>query len=410
MQNLEEQISLLSNSSSSIDALKKITEILQNQTIDKIVQIVNEAFQSFVILENWIWQTLSEPLDRWINNDDYVQLVETLHQINLQLILVNEKLDNAQKIQLLVPREIRWIDEILNKISSNNETYLRIIGFWLDGLSYLGIEVIEIVTLPIVIHLNNRLSQEFFMTDQYKTFIKQITDMDPALSSVTNRQLFYLRTCSFSLFSYLWSRSSNFPFTGDDIVRFLRDDYCRLILIKSRQVERWSKEMRTCVAHLIAVVCAASWWGGQKAESIELIFSSNDTSYSQVLAMIHLVTYQPFISGISECYYKDETILVDAGLIFLFGAVELQNLGCFINAETQFSNALLSIAQTARYDRTRLCAYGFLALILSDEQLKELKIADNLIQLYFYVLEQAWKQPTRKWKKIPILYLIKGKT
>ena len=60
------------------------------------------------------------------------------------------------------------------------------------------------------------------------------------------------------------------------------------------------------------------------------------------------------------------------------------------------------------YYRISLCAYGILSEILTDEHLKELKITHSLRHFFFNILEQAWHNPTKKYKQIPITYLLRG--
>jgi hypothetical protein len=183
-----------------------------------------------------------------------------------------------------------------------------------------------------------------------------------------------------------------------------------MILVQSENMNSWSDELLSCVAHLTGFICATCWWGSETSENIEMIIPSTDTTRSHILAFIRIVSYQPFHRYISVQWYHDENILIDMTLILLVGAVETQDLGCFIRLKTNLPVTLLTIAQTSSYDRICVCAYGLLVTILTDAQLKELKIADDIIKFFFDVLEKAWKHPTKKWKKISIPYLLKGKT
>ena len=45
---------------------------------------------------------------------------------------------------------------------------------------------------------------------------------------------------------------------------------------------------------------------------------------------------------------------------------------------------------------------------LTDDQLKNLPIADNITNFFFTSLEEAWNGTSKKFKQIPILYLLKG--
>ncbi|CAF4987808.1 unnamed protein product, partial [Rotaria sp. Silwood1] len=139
-----------------------------------------------------------------------------------------------------------------------------------------------------------------------------------------------------------------------------------------------------------------------------MFLSPNDLMYDHILALIRIVSYRPFHQCISAQWYNDETLLIDSILVFLFGALEIQNMRCFISSQTNLFATLLVIAQTSPYDRICICAYGFLAEILTDEQMKELKITENISGFFFNILEQAWKDPTKRCKTIPIPHLLKG--
>jgi len=75
-----------------------------------------------------------------------------------------------------------------------------------------------------------------------------------------------------------------------------------------------------------------------------------------------------------------------------------------------FIRYTLIVTETSVFDKICLYAYGILGEILTDEQLKDLKIVDS-IQRYFYnMLEQAWQHPSKKCEQIPIIYLLRGKS
>lgn len=85
-----------------------------------------------------------------------------------------------------------------------------------------------------------------------------------------------------------------------------------------------------------------------------------------------------------------------------------KNLSCFIRAETNLSIFLLQIAEVSLYDRISMCAYGILAEILSDKQLKEVQVTDQIFAFFCNILEQAWKHPDQRYKRIGIPQLLRG--
>jgi hypothetical protein len=351
---------------------------------------------------------LSKDFHQWIHIDSTVKFLRIIHTFHLNVILNNDGIQPETKIALLLPSNIDWIDGILAQIDSGSEQYVALASQWFDTLSYLAHELPDVVQSPTMIHINHRLSRDFIMTQTYKSYLKQLGETELPPSIFTSKQQFYLRTCSFSLHVYLWSKSPHFPYTCEEMIQFLKDDFSQMILVRSNAIDSWTTELLSCIAHTVGVICSLCWWSEQKADHLKLLVPSKDIKHVQLLAWIRLVSYAPFHQRISVRFYNDETLLIDTALIFLFGVVETQHLGCFINTKTHLPKLLLSIATTPVYDRIRVCAYGFLAEILNDEQLKELEIADNIGAFFFYILEQAWAQPTKKWKKIPIEYLLKG--
>lgn len=400
-ENFDGLVLRLTNSSSlSIDDIKIINNALQTQTLNTIVSFLSKSLISFENLVRWTWQTLSEEKNISIN-DEYVKYFHILYNFYRQFILNNDQIENETKKKLFIPSNIESIDKILNQIESMNEIKLKLVNLAFDTISHFVHEYPDLVYFPLIIHLNQRLSQEYLMTNQYKSYLKQLTETNIS----TEKEKFYLNVSSFSLYVYLGAKSENFPFNGEQIVRFLGEDYCQMIVVQSQRISQWTNELLSTISRLIAFICAACWWGGEKSKNIEILISNSDQMLN---SLIRIVSYEPFYSKISNSFYTDETLLIDASLIFLFGIVETLNLNCFINAKTTLSSTLLKIGQISSYDRIRICAYGFLAEILSNEQLKELQLVDNLCEFFFTILEQACQNPTKKWKKIPIPYLLKG--
>ncbi|CAF4128250.1 unnamed protein product, partial [Adineta steineri] len=88
--------------------------------------------------------------------------------------------------------------------------------------------------------------------------------------------------------------------------------------------------------------------------------------------------------------------------------IELQNINWFFRSITQLPDILLTLAETSKYYRIYLCAYGILGEVLTDEHLKALKITDNIRDFFFTMLEEAWYDPSKEYKNIPIAYFLRG--
>lgn len=406
--NLEQLTKELLNSTSSVNVLVKIGSILNEQNSQSIASFIVKTLPCLTAIEQWAWHMLSSDLQKWTDQPNYSNFFRIVYTFNIKLIANYGDIPLDTIKSLLIPSSIELVDSILNQIELNNDTFLVIVSLWFDTLSHFAFENAEVLYSPVIIHLNDRLGREFLMTKQYKLYLEQLRQPSLPPSTFTPKQLFYLRTCSFSINVYLYSDSQHFPLTSEQILEFLANDYLEIIFTHSYAIDSWSNDLLSCIAHLIGLVCSTCWWGGKKDTRIDMLALSNDTTHSHILALIRIVSHEPFHRCLSISWYTDENLLIDAILIFLIGATDAQNLRSFINAKTNLTTCILSIAQSASYDRISICAYGFLAEILSDEQLRELKIAGNICEFFFGILEQAWRHPIKKWKKIPISYLLKG--
>lgn len=407
--NFEQLVVALAISPLSTTAASKIACILEEQTCLSILSFVSNSFSSLLTLEHWAWQVLSQDFRRWIDEQSCHQLFHALHLWNIKLISTADLIHSDTKVTLLVPSNNEWIDGALDQVTTAHETFLEVASLWFEDLAYLVLEQPEVAYLPSIIHINTRLGRDFVMTAQYKSHLQKLREPNISQSLFTKKQMFYLKTCSFSLNVYFSSKSQSFPFTGRDIIEFLGGDYLQIVLVQSNNLDSWSRELLSCVAHLTGLICSTCWWGGQKAKHIGILIPFDDPTHTLILALIHIVNHEPFHRYLSNPWYNEENLLISSILILLMGIVEAQNLGSFISLETNLPSTPLKIAQASAYDRILLYTYGFLAAILSNEQLKELKIDGDICRFLFDVLEQAWKHPTKKWKKITIPQLLKGK-
>ncbi|CAF3316951.1 unnamed protein product, partial [Rotaria sp. Silwood2] len=132
------------------------------------------------------------------------------------------------------------------------------------------------------------------------------------------------------------------------------------------------------MACLIRLVASCSWYGGKKGTNIKLVTPCEQTSHDHVQALIRIVGYTPFHTRTDVSWCNDETILIDATLSLVMNILQTESVSCFVRSTTPLTHILLALAETSSYDRIVVLAYGILAQILSDDHLKELKIADNI--------------------------------
>ncbi|CAF3524144.1 unnamed protein product [Rotaria socialis] len=405
-------INSLSESPLPDDIFSQIKCYLQQQTDDVLPIFISQSFQSLVTLEHWAWRLLSQDFHKFLNQSNYLELFHSLGQLNFRLVFKRNQIEANVKSSLLIPENIQWIDQIFDqfdKIQDQNDPFFIIISLWFDNLSYLIHEHTQFENLPIIIHLCQRIGQDFILSNQYKTYLTQLCQREISQSIFTTKQLFYIRTCSFMFRMYICSIVDKSPFQGEELLDRYGDDYLQMISIHSYTVNSWSQELLICVAHLIDFICACCWWGTEKAMYIKKLVASELIVYDHIQGLIRIVGYKPFYERITSQWCNEETILIDSTFIFFIGALmQIKNLACFIRSETSLSNIILAIAQKSCYDRISVCGYGILAEILSDEQLKQVQITDNISDFFFRILEHAWSHPTQRYKRIAIPQLLTG--
>jgi hypothetical protein len=408
---IEQLVSELILSRPSNVTLRKLCHLFNEQTSQSLSSFISNSLPSLISIEHWAWEILSSKrLHRWIDDGNYTQLFHALTSFNKKLVFHNDDIKTDTKASLLIPPNIECIDGIFELIVGSDDAdqaFLTVINYWFDVLSYLSHEHTQFASLPIIKHINERMARDILMTEKYILHLKQLQEISSD-SIFTAEKLFYLKTCSFSLNVHIILASTNFIYTGEQIIKHLIDHYLPIVDIHSYTVGSWSADLLGCMTHLIRLIHSCCFWNDEQGKHVKMVISSEDIAYNYVLAISRIIGHEPFYPRISVQWSNDETILIDSSLIFLALAVETQDLGCFIGSETTLPKIFMTIAQTSAYDRICICAYGLLANILTDEQLKELEIADNMFRFFFHFLEQAWKDPMKKYKKVPIPYLLQG--
>jgi len=410
--NFEFLITELSKSPLSIDILQQITFYLQQQTNELLSLFISQSLQSLIILEHWSWNLFSQDSHQWIHQSDYFELFHALASFNYMLIFHINDIEGDIKFSLLIPENLNLINQIFKQIENiedDNDSYLRIISLWFDNLSFFIHEYTLYESSPIIIHLFQYIGYNYILTDQYKFYLNQLCQLQIPQTIFTAKQLFYIKTCSFLFRMFIGSTIDKSSFKIDEIFDHYGNDYLQIILVHNHTVNSWSKELLTCITHLIDFICACCWWGTDKAIYIKKLISSEQLFYDYIQGLIRIVSYKKFHESIKSQWCNDETILIDSICIFIIGAIwDIKNLSCFIRSETILSNIILEIAQKSCYDRISVCAYKILAEILSDEQLKEVKITDNISEFFFHILELAWNHPAQRYKRLPIAQLLTG--
>ena len=374
---------------------------------------VTQSLESLIELERWTWNLFTQPSHPWSNQSDHVEFLHALASWNFQMIFQKSDLDAETKSSLLIPETTDILTKIFNEIEQiedENDPYFTLLSRWLDNLAYFIHEYTQFETSPIFLYLGQHLGHHYLLTDQYKFYLMQLEQSQIPQSIFSSKQLFYIKTCSFVFRMFICSNIDRQPFQAEDFLRQYGNNYLQIILIHHHTVASWSHELFVCITHLIDLICAFCWWGNDRADYVTILVSSEQFFYDYIRALVAIVGYRPFHEQIRSQWCNDQTILIDSSCIFLIGALfQMKNLACFLRSETRLSKIMLEIAQKSTLDRISICAYGILAEILSDEQLREVKITENISEFFFHTLELAWNHPKQCYKRLPIAQLLTGK-
>jgi hypothetical protein len=192
------------------------------------------------------------------------------------------------------------------------------------------------------------------------------------------------------------------------MLRYLSDDYLQIIHVHHQTVAVWNKDLLACVGHLMAVIAKCYWFDEKNGAQMNILFPTDQTACDHVEKLIRIIAHKPLHAEIKAVRSNDETVFIDSILMMLMNIVQIQNINWFFRSSATIQDVILTVAETSLYDEICLRAYTILGEVLTDEQLKELNIADTMAGFFFKMLEQAWQHPSKEYKQIPIKYLLKG--
>jgi hypothetical protein len=359
-----------------------------------------------VKLEHKIWQILSLNSQEWFNQS--IEFFQTLASFNKKIIFNQEHIKDDMIVSLLFPETIDQVNNIfqqIEQINDDNDRLITIAGLWFDNLAFFLHEYPRLGHLPLIIHINDYFGHHFLLSDQFKSYLIELHQLP---SIFTAKQLFYLKTCPFFLNAFFYTNPRNCDYTQEEVIKHIGEDYLQMIQVHSCTIELWSKELLSCITHLTGFMRAFLWWNRENGANLKLLFSTEKILCEYVQAVIHIIDYQPFYPSIMTQWSNDETILMDSILLLLMNIVQTQNINWFFRSMTQLQGILIKLAEISVYFRIYLCAYGILSEILTDENLKALKFTDPRKFFFFNMLEQAWRDPSKKYKQISIIYFLRG--
>ncbi len=408
----EELVAAVNISPLSTDILHQIVHILKQQTDESILSFVSQSFLPLLALQQWAWQLLSQSSNQWINQPYYQELFHTLASFNKKLIF-NDNIEVDTKASLLFSITVDQINSIFQQIEQSNDDnnpFITIVSMWFDNNSFFLHEYPHCSIPTVIDHMNYYIARYYMMSKQFKFYLSQLRQSPLAQSVFTAKLLFYIRTSTFSIFSYFAAKGLNLPYTAKELLYLIDDNYLQIIHVHSRFVSSWSKELLACIAPVVSLVVACYHLVDEKNRTvIKTLFPTEQVLCDHIQELIHIIGYKPFHTQIKAMRSNDETILIDLILMILRIIIRTQNINWFFRSDTTIQHVLSTVAETSFYDEICLCAYTILGTVLTDEQLKELKIADSMTGFFFNMLEQAWHHPSKEYKHKSISSLLQGK-
>ena len=409
-----ELVSTLTLSSSSNDTLHQITLILQQQQQQSasFSAFLSYSFSSLLTLQHWAWQLFAEHSHQYLHQPYHAQLLHTLASFNKTLIYHYDHIDLPTKVALIVPQTIEQIDrifELVDQCVDDNDPLLSMISLWLENHAHFLHDNPSYDQSPVIHHISQFIATHYVMSEQYKVYLSQLRQSPVGESVLSGRMVFYVRTCSFYVYSNLGVQFHRYPFSAEEMLRRLFADYLEIIHVHSYTTSSWSQELLGCIGHLVGLVSTACWWDGQAAPRMSIIFSTEATTCQHVKDLVRTIAHEPFYRQTTVARSNYETILMEAMTMSLIMIAKYQQIGWFFRAEPGVLDTIVKVAAGTQNDEVGLCCYAALGEVLSDDEMRSLKIADSISEFFFTMLEEAWLHKSKKYKQIPIAYLLKSK-
>ncbi|CAF4700898.1 unnamed protein product, partial [Rotaria socialis] len=303
--------------------------------------------------------------------------------------------------------QINWIFKEINHIVDDNDPFIVLVSLWLDNLAFFICENPQFDTLLMMCHTNQYIGRQYVITDQFKFYLTQLEQANVSQVIFTKKQLFYIKTCSFLLGSYLVAKPQNYIFTAEEILNHISDQYLNIINIHSHTMASWSKELMICITYLTNLVCICCWWSEETSMPIKTLFSTEQISNDLIQGLIRIVCYEPFHEEIQNEQLHDELSLIEPILKLFLVILQTQNTSYYFRSNIFLPEILLTLAESSSHEKHSLCAYAILGEILTDEKLKDLKFADSMYAFFLNLLEKGWHHPLKRFKRMPVIYLLR---
>ncbi|CAF1961112.1 unnamed protein product [Rotaria magnacalcarata] len=268
-------ISTLQTSSSCDDLLCEVRLILEKQNSLLSSALISQFHRSLLILEHWTWQLFSQTTHEWVQKSNCVELLHTIALFNKNLNLNYKDVEANIEGSLLVLKPtngINLIFENIEKITDDIDLFISIVSLWFDNLANLLQKNSKFEICPIIIYVNLYITRHYIMTDQYKFYLTQLHRLPLSQSIFTAKLLFYIKTCSFYLSSYLFANAQHFIYSPQELILQLGTDYAYIIVLHTYNIGSWSEELLTCIAHLLLLFACCAPGGEESRDYTEELY------------------------------------------------------------------------------------------------------------------------------------------
>jgi hypothetical protein len=410
-ENFEELVVLLTNSSESDDVLEKITYILQQQYGDDncfLTAFVTQRFTSLVCLENWAWHFFT----CYTHKPHIVELLHTLALFNKAVIFHQDPIDFHMKASLLTPQNLDEVIEIfrvIDQCDDDNHPLIDMINLWLENTSHFLHDHPFLDQSAVMDHLDRFIVDHYVVSAQYRAYLYQLRQAHPPPSMFTARLRFYLSTCSYYTYGNFSAKAPRLSYTAVDLLNILSKDYLAIVQIHSKTVSTWNRELLDCLAHVIGLVGVCCWWDGQNKNHMAIPFPTELIACEHMEDLIRIISHPSIYEQSKSERINDETMLMDSILLVILLVIQSYSLSWFFRANTALQDSIISISGTTPNKSIGVCSYAILGELLTDDEMKTMKVDETLSRFFVTMLDEAWHEKSKTYKLIPIDYLLRSK-
>ena len=392
---------LVDSHESTDDLFDEISRLLQQQH--------DLSIDSLLRLHQWVWTSFS----RSYHSSSYERLIRTVTSFDKKLIFDHDGINFETKLSLLFSFTAEQMEHIFNRIDqcqNDDDPFISLFSAFFDNLIHLLNENPGQEKLSIMDYLDEYIITHYLLSDRYKTYLGELRQVEICSTLFTARFMFYIRTCSFYIRASLTTDMCHSGTRLDDILSVLLDDYLHIVRVQSRTVDTWNESLLQCITHIIGLFVACCCFNTTVKPRLTVLFSNETIVCDHLDELFHIMSHQTYDAIIENVERNDAMLLIDSIIVVILLITRVHAISWFIQSKPNVREWLMRIAERARSEKVSLRAYVALGSILTNEQLKELNVADRMVLFFFKILEEAWNHPNKKYQRIPIQYLLTGES